>query len=191
MVRRSGNVWATEAQGKDEVMSGIRKAALALMLMLAFVRLAPISALAASSYTDTVVGVEIAATPTEGQFVGTGTGQLPGGWYADVLHQPLSGSTPAAITGGSFSLATQLAGQPAVIAGSLSSGSIVQTSDFFGCSNQTYAVTGSLNHVGPQGSKRASGTGTFAVTLTHYQTVIGGICVTYSATVRGLVSLTF
>ena len=57
------------------------------------------------------------------------------------------------------------------------------------CTNQTFAVNGILGSVGPWYS--GHGTGTFTTTLTHYRTSILGSCVTYGASVKGTLSLTF
>ncbi len=146
----------------------------------------PQVALAATTYTDTVAGRELFATPTLGVFAGTATGQLPGSWYATVQHTPLSQS--ATITGGSFALSTSIKGEPATVKGTFIDGSVVQTGGFTGCVNQTYAVNGTLTNVGVGGG---DGTGTFVVTLTHYRTTFFGYCVTYKAIVVGSVTLTF
>jgi hypothetical protein len=149
---------------------------------------------AANSYTDNIAGGELPnATATEGQFVGTATGALPGAWYADVKHDPLSGlpDSPASITGGSFKLATAIGHKAVTVTGSFSGGTVTQTSGFDAtkCTNQTYAVDGALTNVG---IKRSGGSGTFKATLTHYRTLIWWLgCVTYSATVTGQVVLDF
>jgi hypothetical protein len=168
-------------------MVGARK--LALLPALLLVGLAPHSVLAATAYTENVEGVEIAATATQGQFVGVAGGQLTGLWRIVVDHQPLSGTTPAAITGGSLDLATVLNGSPVTVTAGFATGSVTQSSGFIGCTNQQYAVSGSLNSVGVQGA--GTGTGTFNVILTHYQARIFGRCITYSASVAGTVTLSF
>jgi hypothetical protein len=170
-------------------MVGMRKAS--FMVMLAAVGLTARPALAATSYRDAVIGVEIAATATEGQFVGTAAGQLPGAWHITVDHQPLAGATPAAITGGSLGLATLLAGRPTTVTGVFSGGSVTQISGFSGCTNQTLVVSGTLADVGTQVGSQATGTGVFSATLTHYQVSIFGRCVAYSASIAGSVTLSF
>src|SRR3989442_13960642 len=53
----------------------------------------PVTALAQTHpYSDSVTGVEVYATSTEGVFTGTASGALPGTWTADVLHTTLSGT---------------------------------------------------------------------------------------------------
>ena len=168
-----------------------RNFAAAMTLTPVALGLAPLATRAASSYVDSVSGFEIAATPTEGRFVGSASGSQRGGWYIDVVHQPLSRTAPVAITGGSVNLATVLQGQPVVVTGSFSSGSVDQTGGFGGCSNQTFAVSGVLVRVGLVGAAQAVGGGSFNATLTHYQTEFFGRCVTYSASVTGAVSLTY
>jgi hypothetical protein len=145
----------------------------------------------AASYSDAVSGAEFSATSTEGKFAGRASGDLPGYWYVDVVHTPLSGSPQtASITGGRFDLGTTLNGQSVVVSGVFSGGSVVQTAGFTGCTNQTYSVNGSLTAVGPYGGTQ-TGTGTFAAVLTHYRYSSYGYCVTYAASIAGTVNLSF
>jgi hypothetical protein len=102
-----------------------------------------------------------------------------------VDHTPLG--TSAAITGGDFHLATRLDGTLTSVTGDFTAGTVRQLSGFTGCASQRYAVHGVLGDVG---SGAAGGTGTLDATLTHYRTKIFGQCVTYSASVRGSLSLT-
>jgi hypothetical protein len=171
-------------------MRGSSKRVLGLVLALIAVAVAQTAAFAAS-YSDAVSGSEIYATSTEGRFAGHATGALPGYWYADVVHTPLSGSPQtAAITGGTFDLSTTLDGQAALVTGVFSRGSVVQTGGFSGCTNQTYSVTGDLTNVGPYGGNQ-TGTGTFAAVLTHYRYSSYGYCITYAASIAGTVNLDF
>ena len=149
----------------------------------------PITALAADTYMDTVGGVEIAATPTKGTFTGTANGDLPGTWLATVVHNRLTGAVPAAITGGSFSLATTLDESGTLITGDFVGGTVRQTTVLTGCSNETYAVNGNLGNVGPPGAN--TGTGRFVATLTHYRVRLFTRCLTYSASIAGTINLTF
>jgi hypothetical protein len=147
---------------------------------------------AAATYTDTLSGVEYWASSTQGRFTGRASGQLPGVWNATVNHTPLSlaSSPTAVITGGRFELATAVGGLPTLVTGVFSPGGTVNVIDpGAGCTNQTFAVQGPLANVGPWYS--GTGTGTFAVTLTHYRTRVFGSCITYSASVVGSLSLTF
>jgi hypothetical protein len=144
----------------------------------------------ATSYTDSVSGVEVYATSTEGAFAGQASGSLPGYWYADVDHTPLGGSQQPQITGGTFDLSTAIGGQPTLVTGTFAGGSIQQTSGFTGCTNQTYTVTGQLSKVGPYGASQV-GTGLFDAVLTHYRYEAYGYCITYAASVTGSVELSF
>ena len=165
---------------------GIRR--LAAALVLAGLALLPVEALAAQTYTDGVSGIEIAATSTEGQFTGVAGGDLPGYWYADVVHTPLGGQ--AEITGGSFDLYTYLHNQSTEITGTFSGGTVDQVGGFSDCANQVYTVTGQLTSVGVVG-RPDKGTGSFDATLTHYRADVLGICVTYGASISGTVVLSF
>ena len=140
-----------------------------------------------ASYTDAVAGRELFATPTLGIFAGVATGSLPGSWSASIWHTPL-GTAPSSITGGSFALATAVDGSTAIVRGTFSAGTVSQTGGFNGCANQTYAVQALLGQVGVGGG---TGSGTVAATLTHYRTAVFGYCVTYKATVVGVVGLVF
>ena len=163
----------------------VRRVVLSSVIALALAAI-PQLALAATTYTDAIVGREFFATSTVGGFAGAASGDLPGSWYAVVEHTPLSPG--ATITGGQFGLSTTIGGQPATVTGTFSGGTVAQTSGFTGCQNQTYAVEGTLENVGPGGG---TGTGTFSATLTHLRTFFFGRCITYGARVAGTVSLTF
>jgi hypothetical protein len=130
---------------------------------------------ATTTYTDSVSGVEVAATSTKGTFVGRATGDLPGYWKAIVYHTPLSPS--ATVTGGSFYLASYF-----YVRGNVSGGSVtfLGSSD---CSNEYYGVHLDLSNVYGGGS--TGGTGTFDGTLVHKRTLLFGHCVTYGASVSG------
>jgi hypothetical protein len=143
------------------------------------------SALAASSFTYTLSGVEIAATSTVGTFVGVGTtADDTGAWSASINHSVLTGGT-ATINGGTFAYT----GIVRHIAGTFTGGSLTQTSGSSGaspCTNQTYSVTGSLTLTAP-----GSGTGTFNAVLTHYRLRLFGQCIVYAATVKGGATFSF
>ena len=70
--------------------------------------ISPASAIAATTYSDSISGYEYAATSTQGHFVGIASGALPGVWSVTVDHTPLG--TSATITGADFHLATHLHG---------------------------------------------------------------------------------
>ena len=155
---------------------------LLIMLVVSLV-VAPRGA-AATTYTDAVRGIELAATPTQGVFVGTAVGSLPGRWAAKVVHTSLSpGGT---ITGGSFYLATA----STVVAGRFTGGTVSVINPGAGCMNQQFGLNGILGNVGPVGTT-GTGTGTFTGVLTHYRANLFGSCVTYFARVAGSLTLTF
>jgi hypothetical protein len=151
----------------------------------------PAGALAAQTYGDTISGHEYYYTSTDGKFAGTASGALPGDWNADVQHTKLCLScTPTAtITGGSFSVATTFGGIPRLVTGEFTGGTVQVISKGANCTSQTFAVNGTLGSVGPWYS--GHGSGTFLATLTHYRASILGSCVTYGASVKGSISLTF
>jgi hypothetical protein len=166
------------------------KATLSIVLALAAVVAITVSAAAASTYRDRITGSELPnATETEGMFVGTATGGLPGGWFIDVRHQVLDPYHSAYITGGYFELSTVLGNRPHLIRGAFApyGGNVTQLSGFNGCVNQRFAVHGALVDVHTTG---LSGHGVFDAILTHYQTWIWRSCVIFAATVVGTVSLT-
>jgi len=140
----------------------------------------------AAARAATASGLEYAATSAQGRFVGIASGALPGAWSVTVDHTPLG--TSAAITGGDFHLATRLDGTLTEVTGDFTAGTVRQLSGFTGCVNQRYAVHGVLDDVGSGAARR--GTGTLDATLTHYRATIFGHCLTYSASVRGSLSLT-
>ena len=142
---------------------------------------------AATTYTSSLRGFEVAATSTRGTFTGTASGSLSGQWAATVEHTPLSPN--ATITGGSFAIATAVNSVPTLVTGTFSGGSVTVVNPGAGCTNQSFAINGMLGNVGAWYS--GSGTGTFIGTLIHYRTRIFTSCITYWATVSGSVTLTF
>jgi hypothetical protein len=150
------------------------------------------SAGASISPAYAVTGLEVAATPTQGTFVGVGTGSTGDrlAWSAVVQHTVLSTNpaTPATIVGGSLN-ALSLGGGAASLTGAFTGGSVTydQTlSSPAACGNQVYDVVGSL----ALASGGATGTGVFEVTLTHYRISLLGRCVTIGASVAGAPGLT-
>jgi hypothetical protein len=138
----------------------------------------------ASAATDTVTGTEVAFTSTQGTFVGSASGDIPGYWKAVVNHTPLS--PDATITGGSFKLVTTTLQK---IVGTFDNGGTVhQTNPGAGCTDQTFDVSDTLSNVGVGGP--GTGHGSFFVVLTHKRVPIPFVgCVTYAATVAGTLSL--
>jgi hypothetical protein len=164
---------------------------LALVTAVIAAAIAPARAVASSTYSDTLSGYEYWASSVDGKFAGTASGSLPGSWNADVQHTALclSCSPTATITGGSFLLSTVLHYSPALVTGRFDGGTVQVINPGAGCTNQTFAVNGILAGVGTWWS--GSGSGTFAVTLTHYRHSVFGSCVTYGASVAGSLTVTF
>jgi hypothetical protein len=169
----------------------MRLRTITLLAVAALALAAPTAALATPTYSDTISGHEYYYTSTDGRFAGTASGALPGGWNANVQHTKLCLScTPTAtITGGSVSLATTLHGIPTLVTGKFTGGTVQVINKGANCTNQTFAVHGILASAGP--SYSGHGTGTFTATLTHHRTRILGNCVTYGASVKGSLGLTF
>jgi hypothetical protein len=148
---------------------------------------APIASAASISGSYTITGYEYYATSTQGRFAGTATGSSgdTATWNAVINHTPLT--TSASITGGSADLVTS---NLVSIHGTFASGSVTFVSQEDGCGTQTYDVIGTLKKVTRSDAHRR-GVGTFTATLTHYRTSILGSCVVYSASVNGVISLSF
>lgn len=151
-----------------------------------------VSAAASTQATDSITGVEVAASSSQGTFVGVAMGDLPGAWRAVVRHAPLPrrAGGHAAVTGGTFSLGTVVGGDAVTVRGSLrrSARGITLVDAGSGCRDQTFRIRARLARVG---ISSRDGAGRLVATLTHYRTRIFGRCVTYSASVAGSVSLAF
>jgi hypothetical protein len=157
---------------------------------------------AAVTHRSVVSGFEFYATSTQGRFAGSASGQgadgLTGAWSIVVDHTSLSGCSPsyqfcAHVTGGSFSLV--VANPTEVVIGSFNGRAterqpdkIVLVDSGSHCTNQIFWIQDGLHGVG---AWTHDGTGSFAAYLTHYRHSIFGQCVTYSATVHGVVELDF
>jgi hypothetical protein len=151
----------------------------------------PTAFAAPASTTFQVFGAEVGFTPTQGTFVGKAFGNSGdrGAWRAVVDHAPLS-SLPAAITGGSFNMATTSpTWRPDFVAGTFTGGTIDVINPGPLCTNQTFAVSGDLGNVAT--TTTSGGSGVFKVILTHYRTVLFGRCLTYSATVAGTATFAY
>jgi hypothetical protein len=163
-----------------------RIAALAILLA-SLVALVPATAVAETkTYRFTISGTEVSATSTTGRFVGTASGSALGTWYAEVNHAPLGGGVGARVaisSGGSFGMALAPAEPAYVVSGQFSGGTITVINSGAGCTNQVYAVDGSLRNVS------VTGTGHFVATLTHHRRSVLGRCWLYAATVGGTVTL--
>jgi hypothetical protein len=131
-----------------------------------------------SQVTYSLAGVETAATSTEGTFVGVALARDDfGTWGAVIDHDPLANPAPL-VTGGAFAINGQVRDLQGVITG----GAITRLGG--SCRKETFSVTGGVALVN-------GGSGVFGVTLTHYGfRMPGGGCVTFFATVEGLISLT-
>lgn len=142
----------------------------------------PAPAVAQSSVTYSLAGIETAATSTQGTFVGVAqSADDVATWAAVIGHQPLDPLVDTvAITGGSFALNGQVRDFQGVIVG----GDIVRLTTGRACRNERFDVTGRVALVTGE-------LGSFEVTLTHYrQRAAGGACVTFFATVDGLITVT-
>lgn len=167
--------------------------------LLALVSATPASA---ETHRSIVSGFEFYATSTQGRFAGTAQGQgangLTGAWSIVVDHTSLSGCRYAyqvcgQVTGGSFSLA--VTDPIEVVSGNFNGApsagqpdTIVLVDPGFYCTNQRFWIRDGLHAVG---ATNRTGTGSFDAYLTHYRHSIFGQCITYSATVQGLVILDF
>jgi len=149
------------------------------------------AARATATFADTIRGYEYAASSSSGSFAGVASGALPGVWDVRVHHVPLCLScTPTAkIDGGSVALKTRIDGKPALIRGAFASGTVQVTNPGAGCTSQTFTVAGVLRSVGRSGHR--TGSGAFSATLTHHRLHVLGRCITYAASVRGTLSVSF
>ena len=161
--------------------------AAAAVLLVSLVVLVPATAVAATkTYRFSISGTEVSATSTTGRFVGTASGSALGTWYAEVVHEPLAGDVGARVairSGGSFGMALAQAEPAYVVSGQFSGGTITVINPGAHCTNQVYAVDGSLRNVS------VTGTGQFVATLTHHRRSVLGRCWLYAATVGGTVTL--
>jgi hypothetical protein len=160
----------------------MRKLLLSLMLAMTLAIGSAATALASTTYKDTVVGVETAVpTGSTSTFAGYASGQLPGLWTASVVHGslPTSQSGPGAITSGTFALFSST-----VVSGIFdnSQTAITLTS---GTCTQTFHVVDNLRLLSP------TGTGHFDAYLTHYGYMFNGNCTIFFATIHGSVRLKF
>ena len=162
----------------------------------------------ASSGKSSVSGFEIAATSTDGQFVGSIGGGTPlggGYFYANVIHQVLQEGSPGdqtAICGTGESSSSPTAPIPcnsspepvSTVTVYLDGRSVTGRFDYApkgivlesgtgACpSTQTFSVADTVTFGNPLGSYL------FSVTLTHYSYDLFGDCITYFATISGTMS---
>jgi hypothetical protein len=145
------------------------------------------------STSFTIVGYEYAFTSTAGSFAGRGSGNAgdTAGWNAYVEHDRL-GSDPTYVNGGSFVMATAgPSGALDFVTGTFAyqGGTIITQDAGANCTNQQYLVSDRLENV--ETSTTSGGSGSFAVTLTHYRYSLFGHCVIYKARVSGTVSFSY
>ena len=159
---------------------------LVIAILLSTLTAPTVSAATVSTSYD-IHGYEYYATSTQARFAGTATGSSgdSGTWNAVIDHTPLT--TSATITGGYADLVTS---NLVRIHGLFASGSATFVRQEDGCGTQTYNVVGTLKKVTRSDSHRR-GTGTFEATLTHYRTSVLGRCIVYSASVDGVITLSF
>jgi hypothetical protein len=141
------------------------------------------SASAQSQVTYSLAGVETAATSTQGTFVGIAVSPDDFGTFgAVVLHTPLNETS--LINGGTFAIDGQLRNLQGVIS---DDGEIVRLRG--SCSRETFSVTGHV--VLFEGGVPTGEFGDFEVKLTHYGRRVAGFgCVTFFATIEGLITFT-
>jgi hypothetical protein len=131
--------------------------------------------------TYSLAGVEIAATPDRGTFVGVAISPDDfGTWQAVVDHGLLDDTAP--ITGGTFAID----GQARNLQGFITDGEIVRLAG--SCRKETFQVTGHV--ILFQDQLPTPEFGEFEVTLTHYGRRVFGGCITFFATVEGLLTFT-
>jgi hypothetical protein len=143
-----------------------------LTVLAAMLLLAPVAV--AAPTTASIRGLEYSATSTEGRFGGAAKGQLRGLWTAVVVHDPVQGSEPVAINGGSFTLYTS----ERPVSGTFVRGTVRPLGRPSTCGDERFDVTGTLK-------LRGGGSGSFAVVLTHLRAPRRSGCTTYGATVVG------
>ena len=164
-----------------------RLGALATALLLAaFAAPGAVHGAVYESYSLT--GYEVWFSPTVGTFVGTGRGTAGelAAWHSSIEHSVVVNPT-GTITGG---WATLFRVDGVRISGWFSEGSLQQTNDGPGCTNESHTVTGRLSSVS-RSDTGAVGTGVFHATLEHHRVWLFGRCISYSASVNGTISLLF
>jgi len=159
-------------------MTWLRRAWTAVAVIAALTVVATPAA-AQSLVTYSLAGVETAATSTQGTFVGVARSADDfATWGAVIVHDPLDDSV--SITGGSFALN----GQVRDVQGAIVGGDIVRLTNTRSCRDEKFDVSGTVVIAG-------GASGQFEVTLTHYRfRAAGGGCVTFFATVEGLITFT-
>jgi hypothetical protein len=148
------------------------------------------SALAAApaSTSFDVIGIETAFTSTSASFAGKARGEVGdrGAWATSITRTPFTPTGQSTITGGTFATKTvSPAWTTDFVTGTVSGGFVQKLPGAPGCTNETFGVTVRLTGVAT--STTTGGTGQFAGVLTHYRTLIFGVCRTYFASIAGQV----
>jgi hypothetical protein len=177
-------------------------AAMASTVVLAMV--GATSAQAQGFHKTTVSGIEVHATYKQGTFTGTAYDGMWGAWTIVVDHTDLDwldtcysarfSYSCAQITWGTFRLVAT-SPVPEIVTGSFvgqgrHTPGIVPVGGYgSNCTTQLFHIRDELRDVGT--GSQPSGTGSFDAYLWHYRTWVWGRCITYSATVKGFVTLTY
>ena len=169
------------------------RALLAVPLALAAFAAPQAASSAPPSTSFKIVGYEYAFTSTAGSFAGRGSGNAgqTAVWNAYVEHDRL-GSNPTYVDGGSFAMATTTpSGALDFVRGTFAyhGGTITTLNAGANCTNQQYRVSDGLENV--RTSTTSGGSGSFAVTLTHYRYSLFGHCLIYKARVSGALSVSY
>ena len=171
-----------------------RRARIALALVAAFAFAAPATASAASTSTSLyetydLTGYEVWYAPTTGTFVGVGSGTAGeiSAWYTAVDHDEVI--IPSGSVNGGTSVLQRTDGIQ--MSGHFSGGTVWQTNDGPGCSNDEFQISGTVDGVTRTDRPGDTGVGYFTATLKHYRTWIFNDCYSYSAKVTGTFSILF
>jgi hypothetical protein len=182
-------------------LAPVRRAvfSLPLVVAIAIALVAPASALASVSYTDSVKAVQtgfqpgVAPETDASSFAGLLFGGLPGVFTASVLHAPnpsTVGTSAPIRPGGQFILTSFFAGTS--LTGAFKGGSVTLVAESEGCGEQLFRIeaaleglTGTVSH-----TRVSGGTASFSGWLLHFRaptlTPTGTACQTFFATVTGL-----
>ena len=147
---------------------------------------------APASTTFAVRAVETAFTSTSASFSGTGTGDAGerAAWTVSITRTTFDSAGRSILTGGTFTMRTLSPNWTTDwVTGTVAGGFVQKQPGSGGCTNERFDVSVSLTGVATKTT--AGGAGTFVGVLTHYRTPILGACVTYGATVTGLVALRY
>jgi hypothetical protein len=171
-----------------------RRARIALVLMAAFAFAAPTAASAATTSPSLyevydLTGYEVWYAPTTGTFVGVGSGAAGeiSAWYTAVEHDAVI--IPTGSVNGGTSVLQRADGVQ--MTGRFSGGTVWQSNDGPGCSNDEFQITGTVADVTRTDRPGDTGVGFFTATLKHYRAWIFNDCYSYSAKVTGTFSILF